>query len=661
MAEEIGVGYVRLVPTMQGFAGAAQRQMSGAIAGPAKAAGATAGTNAAAGFRGTMAKGMGKLKGTFSSALKGAAGGAAGAVGAFMAFDKVTELIGSSISAASDLNETVNKSSVIFGKNAGAIDTWAKGASTSLGLSRQAALDFAAGFGDMFTQIGFSGDAAAAMSKQVVQLSADLGSFNNLGTDDVADRISAAFRGEYDSLQAVIPNINAARVEQEAMAATGKKTASALTAQEKAAAVLAIVQKDGARAAGDFAKTSNGLANSQKIQAAEAANLKAQLGQGLLPIQLKLTQAGIKFLQWGQENSGMLKTLAIIVGGALVGAFTALAVAVIAATWPFIAVGAAIAALALGFVWLWKHSEKTRTVVTAVGAAIVAAGKWIAGAAQAVWSALTKFWAWVTSGSTWQALGKWLVKPFVDGWRAIQTGWRAFSAWVRAAFKTSVAFVKTAGRTLLTWYTWPYRMAWKGIRAVLGAAGRFIRSSLRGWANIARTIGGQIRDRILTPLRSMASRARNSLNNLVAWVRKLPGRFSSALAGLWNGLKAGFRSAVNWVIGRWNALSFRIGGGSIMGKKIPSVTLSTPDIPYLAHGGIAMGPTLAMIGEGSEPEAVVPLSKLGQVAARAGAGMPVQVIIDGSGLDRGLMQWLRHAVRVNGGGSVQAAFGQTRG
>jgi hypothetical protein len=33
-------------------------------------------------------------------------------------------------------------------------------------------------------------------------------------------------------------------------------------------------------------------------------------------------------------------------------------------------------------------------------------------------------------------------------------------------------------------------------------------------------------------------------------------------------------------------------------------------IPMLAEGGIATGPTLAMIGEGRGPEAVIPLDKL---------------------------------------------------
>jgi hypothetical protein len=209
---------------------------------------------------------------------------------AFYAARTAVNFIGGAISAASDLNETVNKSSVIFGSNASAVDTWAKGAARSIGLSRGAALEAAAGFGNMYAQLGFSADAAAKMSMKTVQMAADLGSFNNLPTADVAEMIAGAFRGEYDSLQRLIPNISAARVEQEAMSMTGKENADSLTAQEKAAAVLAIVQRDGSAAMGDFARTSDGLANSQKILAATWEDGKAKLGALLVGPMTAVTQ-----------------------------------------------------------------------------------------------------------------------------------------------------------------------------------------------------------------------------------------------------------------------------------------------------------------------------------------------------------------------------------
>lgn len=194
----------------------------------------------------------------------------------------------SAVNSASNLNETLNKSNTIFGKNAAEIRKWSRSSAKSFGLSRAEALDSAASFGDMFKQIGFTGDQATRMSKKVVQMSADFGSFNNLPTAEVSDMISAAFRGEYDSLQRVIPNINAARVQKEALARTGKEVATQLTAEEKAAATLAIINRDGARAQGDFARTSGGLANQQKILSARFENVKTKIGTALLPVALRL-------------------------------------------------------------------------------------------------------------------------------------------------------------------------------------------------------------------------------------------------------------------------------------------------------------------------------------------------------------------------------------
>ena len=66
----------------------------------------------------------------------------------------------------------------------------------------------------MFNQLGFTTGAASDMSQGMITLAADLGSFNDLPTADVLDAMNSAFRGEYDSLQRVIPTINAAAVQQ---------------------------------------------------------------------------------------------------------------------------------------------------------------------------------------------------------------------------------------------------------------------------------------------------------------------------------------------------------------------------------------------------------------------------------------------------------------
>ncbi len=71
-------------------------------------------------------------------------------------------------------------------------------------------------------------------------------------------------------------------------------------------------------------------------------------------------------------------------------------------------------------------------------------------------------------------------------------------------------------------------------------------------------------------------------------------------------------SAPDWVPG--------IGGKSF--------GISIPRIPMLASGGIVTSPTLSMIGEGGEPEAVIPLSKLPSYTGGNGTTI-IQVILDG--------------------------------
>lgn len=354
------------------------------------------------------------------------------------------------ITGASDVNETISKSSTIFGVHQASIESFANNAAKNLGLSRSAAMNAAAGFGDMFSQIGFSQDQAAAFSQQVVQMSADLGSFSNLETADVADRISAAFRGEYDSLQAVIPNINAARVESEAMAATGKKTAAELTAQEKATAVLATVQKDGARAMGDFAKTSDGAANSAKIATASLEDQQAKLGGLLLPawtgflgfINSSVIPGLSSTIDWMGKNGETMGLLAGVVGGAAVaywGINSALAIhkaytiASAAATggltvgqWalnaalsanPVGLIVLALAALVAGIVWVATQTTFFQDTWTNVTTAIGIAWQWVldsvvAPVSDGIGAALT----WVSDAITW------LGDAWTTGVNAIGTG-----------------------------------------------------------------------------------------------------------------------------------------------------------------------------------------------------------------------------------------------
>lgn len=206
---------------------------------------------------------------------------------------KVTSFMSDSVGAASDLAETTSKVSVLFGESSDEILAWAENSERAMGLTETAALDAVGGIGNMFMQLGAGAEEAAAVGENMVQLSADIASFHNVsgGATEVLDTMSAAFRGEYDSLQKYIPTINAAAVEQEALAATGKASAKELTALEKAAAVQAIVMRDAGAAVGDFARTAGGAANQQRILDAQMSELSTTIGAVLLPAQTAITTA----------------------------------------------------------------------------------------------------------------------------------------------------------------------------------------------------------------------------------------------------------------------------------------------------------------------------------------------------------------------------------
>ena len=112
------------------------------------------------------------------------------------------------------------------------------------------------------------------------------------------------------------------------------------------------------------------------------------------------------------------------------------------------------------------------------------------------------------------------------------------------------------------------------------------------------------------------------------------GKVTETFAGVWDGIKAGAASAMNTVIGWINQaieavnrfLSFKIPdwvpklGGTTVGVQIPTVPqiAAASGVPQLADGGVVSRPTLAMIGEGRETEAVMPLSRLSDLLGLGG-------------------------------------------
>lgn len=312
---QVGVGYIDIRPDFSGFG----RQLQTGMTRDVKRAGDEAAKT---------------LRGSFATAAKGAAA----AFGAAFATVKVSDFLGSSIKAASDLAESTSKAGVVFDDSAGKVKAFAETAADALGQSRQQALEATSTFGNLFVSMGLGTNSAADMSIGIVKLASDLASFNNVDPADALDALRSGLVGETEPLRRFGVNLNEATLKQKALElGLIRTTKQALDPAAKAQAAYALIFEQTTTAQGDFARTAGGLANQQRTMNAQWEDAKASLGEGLLPIMTDL--AGVMndtlipafktlFLSSGADATGWAATLRDAIGdtvGFVLGAFAELA------------------------------------------------------------------------------------------------------------------------------------------------------------------------------------------------------------------------------------------------------------------------------------------------------------------------------------------------
>lgn len=223
----------------------------------------------------------------FGATLKNIGTVAAGVLAGFAIQRGASDLISlfkNSISAASDLNESMNKSRVVFGDLSGDVEEFAQNSARSLGLSKQATFEATATFGALFTAMKIGRPEALEMSKNLVRLASDLASFNNIGTDEALQKIRSGLVGEVEPLRTVGVNLNAVAIAQRAVTLGLAKQGQELTTAQKAQAAYSIILEQTKIQQGDFARTADGLANRTRILSASFEDFKATLGEKLQPV-----------------------------------------------------------------------------------------------------------------------------------------------------------------------------------------------------------------------------------------------------------------------------------------------------------------------------------------------------------------------------------------
>jgi hypothetical protein len=232
-----------------------------------------------------------KTSGKFGDMSKTAkVAGAAIAAGLAVGAAAAVSFTKDAVMAASNLAESQSKVGVVFGQQAQLVENWAKNSALAFGQTEQQALEAAGTYGNLFQAFGLTQTAAREMSMTMVELAADLASFNNTSIDDAIEALRSGLSGETEPLKRFGIALNDARMKQEALALGIYDGNGALNAAQKAQAAYAVILNDTTLAQGDYARTSDGLANSIRTVQAQLKNLQTDFGTGFLESLVDVTK-----------------------------------------------------------------------------------------------------------------------------------------------------------------------------------------------------------------------------------------------------------------------------------------------------------------------------------------------------------------------------------
>lgn len=210
--------------------------------------------------------------------------------------------------AASDLNENMNKTEVVFGDLSDEIAAWSKTTLDSFGIAQSSALEMSSYFGDMATSMGLTTEQAAAMGKELVGRAGDLASFKNVSLDVARTGLGAIFTGETESLKRFGVVMTEANLQAYALAQGFEKQYKEMDQAEKVMLRYQYVMDATKNSAGDFINTSDGAANSVRVAKESLKEAAATLGEEVIPLVVPLIQnvteliKGVNALDDGTKN-----------------------------------------------------------------------------------------------------------------------------------------------------------------------------------------------------------------------------------------------------------------------------------------------------------------------------------------------------------------------
>jgi|GEM_PF-1727847 len=218
---------------------------------------------------------------------------------------------GFAIASASDLAEATSAVTTTYGEAADGIIKASENSAEAVGLSQAEYLQASTTLGVFGKMAGKTGDDLTAFGNDSIGAAADLASFYNVPVPEALAAIQSGLMGEYEPLRKFGIMLNEATLQQYALENGLWDGVDAMTESQKVAARQAYITENMGDATGDFARTSDGLANQMRILKARFKDISAQFGKILIPYMIKGTKYLSKFADFVEGLSDKQKKWAI--------------------------------------------------------------------------------------------------------------------------------------------------------------------------------------------------------------------------------------------------------------------------------------------------------------------------------------------------------------
>lgn len=222
---------------------------------------------------------------------------------------------GAAIKSASDAQQSMGATETVFGRYADTVVKTSNKAANAVGLSANEYRENANLIGSLFKNQGVAADELAGKTDKMIGLGADLAATFGGTTKEAVEALGSAFKGEYDPLERYGISLKDSTINAElAKRGQDKLTGAALT-QAKQMAATDLIMRQSKDSLGAFGRESNTLAGQQQRLSAKFENLKATLGQKLLPVATKVVGWVSKFIDEMGKGQGAGGAFAKVVRG----------------------------------------------------------------------------------------------------------------------------------------------------------------------------------------------------------------------------------------------------------------------------------------------------------------------------------------------------------